>query len=101
MEVDSTIDVEQIAVLQPGGAAAAAAQELGGGMNVMQDIMSAVPGIDEAMSFAELMKQVQTMNYSVIVFDTAPTGHTLRLLSFPRTMESAISKILALKVRNH
>lgn len=67
--------------------------------SIMKDLMTSVPGIDEAMAFAELMKMVQEMNYSTIVFDTAPTGHTLRLLSFPKTMESAIGKLLELKVR--
>eukprot|EP00177_Eucheuma_denticulatum_P008843 GFKZ01016054.1.p1 GENE.GFKZ01016054.1~~GFKZ01016054.1.p1 ORF type:complete len:692 (+),score=114.41 GFKZ01016054.1:38-2077(+) len=54
------------------------------------DIGNAIPGIDEAMAFGTLMKSVRDMAYDVVVFDTAPTGHTMRLLGFPTLLEKGL-----------
>ena len=62
----------------------------------LQELTSSLPGIDEAIAFSQLLKTVRGLDFSVVVFDTAPTGHTLRLLSLPETLEKGINTMMNL-----
>jgi len=98
MEIDATDDMERIQESMSSSAVASNNNE-SGVASLMAELTSSIPGIDEAMSFSELMKQVNSLDYDIVVFDTAPTGHTLRLLSFPTILDKALGKILELKDR--
>jgi arsenite/tail-anchored protein-transporting ATPase len=55
----------------------------------------AMPGIDELMGLLEIVRVASPASrpYDVVVVDTAPTGHTLRLLSAPETV-GAVAAVL-------
>nr|GLL34988.1 ATPase ASNA1 homolog [Ipomoea trifida] len=58
------------------------------------------PGLDEAIAISKVMQFLESQEYNMftrIVFDTAPTGHTLRLLSLPDFLDASIGKILKLR----
>ncbi|KHJ79356.1 arsenite-activated ATPase, partial [Oesophagostomum dentatum] len=44
-----------------------------------------------------IFRLINSLDFDVVVFDTAPTGHTLRLLQFPVILERAFTKILSLQ----
>ena len=46
----------------------------------------ALPGVDELLGLVEIERLSTTREYDVVVVDTAPTGHTLRLLATPSTL---------------
>src|SRR5699024_1508041 len=52
------------------------------------DTAKASPGADEAALFDKLISIIleESDHYDKIIFDTAPTGHTIRLLSLPELM---------------
>ena len=58
------------------------------------------PGLDEGIAIAKVVQFIKDEKYAKftrIVFDTAPTGHTLRLLSLPDFMDASIGKIVRLR----
>jgi len=45
-----------------------------------------LPGMDEMMAIIEIAHIVKDGEYALIILDTAPTGHTIRLLELPDLM---------------
>jgi len=55
-----------------------------------------LPGLDELMAFLEIVGWVESGTYATIVVDTAPSGHTLRLLAMPGLIRKWLSMLDAL-----
>jgi arsenite-transporting ATPase len=55
--------------------------------------LSGIPGIDEATALSSAIQHIESNKYDVIVFDTAPTGHTLKLLGMPDILQTGIEKL--------
>lgn len=70
------------------------ASQLMGGLDSM-----APPGSDEAMAFGKMLEFIGDPNFDRVVFDTAPTGHTLKLLELPDLLDSWLGKMLTLRQR--
>ncbi len=51
--------------------------------DINQFLSLSLPGLDELMAFFEISSWVEARRYDCIVVDTAPSGHTLRLLAMP------------------
>lgn len=60
------------------------------------DTAKVSPGADEAALFDKLISIIieESPHYDKIIFDTAPTGHTIRLLSLPELMGVWIEGLL-------
>jgi arsenite-transporting ATPase len=53
-----------------------------------------IPGIDEVMGFKAIIDQIDEAKFDKYIVDTAPTGHTLRLLTSPRLLDDWV-KVMA------
>ncbi|MEE9323565.1 MAG: TRC40/GET3/ArsA family transport-energizing ATPase [Candidatus Aenigmarchaeota archaeon] len=69
------------------------------GLEDTLDFAGNTPGIDEMAAFDKFLQYMQSNDYDVIVFDTAPTGHTLRFLSLPDVLDSWIGKMISIRLK--
>ena len=66
---------------------------------LLSNMESSFPGVDEANNLRYIAKLLDNLDYDVVIFDTAPTGHTLRLLEMPNIIGKSLQKILELKMQ--
>lgn len=97
-------EIVQGAVGNSGGGDMAALTGLNIGSD-MYDILSGVndppPGTDEVVALTKIVSYLEegfqingkTVKFDRVVLDTAPTGHTLRMLSLPVFLKSLIQKL--------
>jgi len=63
-------------------------------------VETAFPGADELFAFLALAELVQRRDGERIVVDTAPTGHTLRLLQLPATWNALVALMDAMQEKH-
>lgn len=62
-------------------------------MAVKEELES--PCTEEIAAFERFVEYLQDRSYEVVIFDTAPTGHTLRLLSLPFDYSQQVELMVA------
>eukprot|EP00177_Eucheuma_denticulatum_P008081 GFKZ01014726.1.p1 GENE.GFKZ01014726.1~~GFKZ01014726.1.p1 ORF type:complete len:520 (-),score=96.62 GFKZ01014726.1:154-1713(-) len=72
------------------------------GLEELGELFESIPpGFDEAVALVEIVKYIQGdpeyRRFERIVFDTAPTGHTLRLLALPDFLNGFFGKMIRMK----
>jgi len=74
------------------------------GIGDFANVFDAVPpGVDELVALSKVVSLARADSYGLhfdrVIIDTAPTGHTLRLLTFPDFLDRFISRLLVLQQR--
>ncbi|WP_076607702.1 ArsA family ATPase [Natronorubrum thiooxidans] len=83
-----------------GGPMGGLGELLGGEESPMDALFGgAMPGADEAAAMQLLLEYLDDPRFERVVVDTAPTGHTLRLLQLPELMDSMMGRILKFRQR--
>lgn len=59
-----------------------------------------LPGLDELMAFLEISAWVENRSYDCIIVDTAPSGHTLRLLAMPEFLRKWLAMLETLLAKH-
>ena len=70
--------------------------ELSSALGSIGEIIDTLPaGTDEVVALAKVIQLIRRGNFDRVVLDTAPTGHTLRMLTTPAFLADLIERVLS------
>eukprot|EP00466_Bigelowiella_natans_P013432 jgi/Bigna1/40086/e_gw1.39.19.1 len=108
---DAISGLDLISLAQEAGISSSMLESVGAD-EVLQELSSLFenppPGIDEIVAISQVVNLIKRGDanfgkgagrFDRIVFDTAPTGHTLRLLSLPKFLDGFVAKTIKLRAR--
>lgn len=100
MEIGNNLWAQEISTLASAEKSWGKVQEYLSELLISQNIkditaeeMIIFPGMEELFSLMEVLDHCREGKYDVVIVDCAPTGETLRLLSFPDTLRWWLEKI--------
>ena len=99
-EIDTRGSVEEFKALLTELSTPKAIADAGVSVGDLASILETLPpGADEVIALAKVVDLLKKGGYTRIVLDTAPTGHTLRMLTFPRFVDGLIEKVVRVAER--
>ena len=81
----------------PAGGMGGLGAMMGGDSPLQSMLGGTMPGSDEAVAMQQLVEFMDDDRFDRVVVDTAPTGHTLRLLELPELMDTMVGRILSMR----
>ncbi len=100
VEIDPDDALSQAGMFgQDGGFAGGLDELLGGAAGGADDDAAMMPGADEAAAVQLLLEYMDDERFDRVVVDTAPTGHTLRLLELPEVLDSMVGRMMQFRER--
>ncbi|MFB6132782.1 MAG: ArsA family ATPase, partial [Halanaeroarchaeum sp.] len=99
VEIDPERAMQETPLFGEGGSPMGPLAELLGDDAVDPLAGGQMPGADEAAAMQLLLTYLDDPRFERVVVDTAPTGHTLRLLELPELLDSMVGRLMTLRER--
>ena len=95
IELDPSMEAERYIAEVSNRIGQAIPPRLAGEIDSQLDIARASPGAEESALFDRFTRLIVDQSFERIVFDTAPSGHTLQLLTLPERMAAWVDSLAA------